>query len=147
MTKLPGLNGLRAIAATLVLIGHVYQIAGDLGHKEAATIFPPALSGFATWKPAWLDTQSTASSQSVAPDLTPELLLVRRQLFAAPQTADALAAWLGIPPGEWDENVSTDEALPPVDTHLEPIRETLQAFPASTQALSAYLQTNEDDSA
>lgn len=46
MTKLPGLNGLRAIAATLVLIGHVYQIAGDFGNEQAADIFKKHEVGF-----------------------------------------------------------------------------------------------------
>jgi peptidoglycan/LPS O-acetylase OafA/YrhL len=37
--KLPGLNGLRAIAALFVLIGHVYQVAGFYGVKEATLTF------------------------------------------------------------------------------------------------------------
>jgi len=37
--KLPGLNGLRAIAASFVLFGHVYQIAGDFGDTSVATFF------------------------------------------------------------------------------------------------------------
>jgi len=36
MQKLPGLNGLRAIAASVVLIGHVYQIADYFGYKRPA---------------------------------------------------------------------------------------------------------------
>ena len=39
MKKLPGLNGLRAIAASLVLIGHVYQITWQFGNIEAKSIF------------------------------------------------------------------------------------------------------------
>jgi peptidoglycan/LPS O-acetylase OafA/YrhL len=34
-TKLPGLNGLRAIAASLVLFTHVFQIAGEMGDSWA----------------------------------------------------------------------------------------------------------------
>ncbi len=37
--KLPGLDGLRAIAAVVVLIGHVYLIAGTMGQKEFTSIF------------------------------------------------------------------------------------------------------------
>ncbi|MBI5370462.1 MAG: acyltransferase [Sphingobacteriales bacterium] len=37
--KLPGLNGLRAIAASLVLVTHVFQIAGDMGDARAGDIF------------------------------------------------------------------------------------------------------------
>ncbi|ANE52440.1 hypothetical protein SY85_20095 [Flavisolibacter tropicus] len=36
---MPGLNGLRAIAALIVLIGHVYQVAGFYGVKEATVVF------------------------------------------------------------------------------------------------------------
>jgi peptidoglycan/LPS O-acetylase OafA/YrhL len=42
--KLPGLNGLRAIAASLVLIAHVYQIAGMLGVKDGLTFFKYTIS-------------------------------------------------------------------------------------------------------
>lgn len=37
--KLPGLNGLRAIAASFVLISHVFQISGDAGDGAAAVFF------------------------------------------------------------------------------------------------------------
>jgi len=48
--KLPGLNGLRAMAASLVLIGHVLQFAGYMGSKYAAFLFE---EGFLRGK--WLD--------------------------------------------------------------------------------------------
>ncbi len=38
-TKLPGLNGLRAIAASLVLVTHVFQIAGEMGDTWAAGFY------------------------------------------------------------------------------------------------------------
>ena len=38
-SKLPGLNGLRAIAASFVLFSHVYQIAGDYGDTLAARFY------------------------------------------------------------------------------------------------------------
>lgn len=38
-SKLPGLNGLRAIAAGFVLISHVYQIAGDYGDDRAKQLY------------------------------------------------------------------------------------------------------------
>ena len=36
---LPGLNGLRTIAAGGILIGHVYQIAGLMGYQKAGALF------------------------------------------------------------------------------------------------------------
>jgi peptidoglycan/LPS O-acetylase OafA/YrhL len=38
-SKLPGLNGLRAIAASFVLITHVFQIAGEMGDSLAASFY------------------------------------------------------------------------------------------------------------
>lgn len=38
-SKLPGLNGLRALAAGFVLISHVYQISGDYGDAWAKKIY------------------------------------------------------------------------------------------------------------
>lgn len=38
-SRLPGLNGLRAIAAGFVLFSHVYQIAGDHGDRWAAGLY------------------------------------------------------------------------------------------------------------
>src|SRR5205085_3704257 len=43
--KLPGLNGLRSIAAIIVLVGHVYQIAGFYKINGAADIFEKINSG------------------------------------------------------------------------------------------------------
>ncbi|MEO8611558.1 MAG: DUF5682 family protein [Chloroflexota bacterium] len=109
--------------------------------KEAAAVFPPALTGFANWKPAWLDTQPSAPSPTLSAHLTPELALVRGQLFAAPETADALAVWLGIAPQTWNENLPAADSQP-ADDQFAYVRETLQAFPAATLALSAYLRTD-----
>lgn len=70
--------------------------------KEAAAVIPSSLDGFTGWQPAWLDMEPAQTpSQTESVSLTPELLPVRRQLFAAPEATNAVAAWLGISPQEW----------------------------------------------
>ncbi|HEX2619617.1 MAG TPA: DUF5682 family protein, partial [Phototrophicaceae bacterium] len=113
--------------------------------KEASGVFPASLAGFNTWQPAWLDQAKLVKPSSTAkrstPTLTPEMALIRRQLFAAPEPVNAIAAWLGIESLEWQENqaVEGEDVGLTSDTGYEAVRGIIEAYPATMEALAAYL--------
>lgn len=107
--------------------------------KEASGIFPSSLSGFANWKPAWLDSTPKAKTAS-APrfSLTAEQEQARQALFAHQDSTNALAAWLGETVGDWVE-ADTDAPSEALSPNEKIVQEALQAYPDAANALGSYL--------
>jgi hypothetical protein len=112
--------------------------------KEASGIFPPTLAGFANWKPAWLEAPSAAPAKSAKAPLSPAVAAVRRQLFATPDTTNAVATWLGIAPQVWQDVADAPEMQ---DGALNPAYEAahtmVATYPAAVNAIRQLL--GEDD--
>src|SRR5262249_5144707 len=62
--------------------------------KEASTVFPTALSGFANWQPQWLDSALSNNAQPANDTINGDISIVRQLLAAQPEIANALAMWL-----------------------------------------------------
>jgi len=106
--------------------------------KEASAVFPQSLAGFASWNPAWLDSSPAPADQPQSANLptSPLIAATRRMLFAAPESTNAVASWLGLPPGEW-----IDSAPPPSSgtRNVDAVQQLLQTYPAAAAALAHHL--------
>jgi len=107
--------------------------------KEAAALFPQSLAGFAGWQPAWLDAAPTQPAATISMDLSADEVATRALLFAAPSTADALAAWLGIEGQGWQEQAQAMAGGSQPTAEEQVVRKLLEAAPATGAAVAGYL--------
>jgi hypothetical protein len=101
--------------------------------REAAGVFPAQLSGFDGWQPRWLmdEVESISATQPV---VNPQFQVIRQLLFDAPESANSLAALLGVESREWHAAQTANSTQ--TDSTIAEIRSLLEAAPGTMDALA-----------
>lgn len=104
--------------------------------KEASAVFPMSLAGFMGWQPSWLDLNKPTRTPSAQPtaSLTDDEAAARALLFAAPQSADALAAWIGESATTWTVG------MPSATSDLNPDESAARAMVQNGPTLEAVAE-------